>query len=318
MVMSQATVTLHTHAASRITVPIPVATLSSNWSGYEATGPAGTFKKSQCRAQVPTLTSRGDVSAWCGLGGDPSFVPGGSAKTVLVQAGLDACLGPTCFGGNSNTQVNFAWWEIANALIVQPVRFTKGVKAGDDMYFYMESGINNSIEDKFYLRNITTNESHTIIVNPQGATKDGVPISISTINGNTRRTSNIPIVSDGASVECIVERPLNAITNTLINLPSFGSEKILSCDVGTEQSRLLQPIGVIPTVSKISMINKSRSQGTSGTSLLTSVTTFSGLFDTFTVANTNVIDGPRNQAARNSTKEPPSDPSIPGTTGFKQ
>lgn len=312
MLVSQATLTSHTHAASRVTVPIPTSTLSSNWSGYEATGSVGSFKKVQCQAQVPTLNSRGDVSAWCGLGGDPTFVPGGAAKTVLVQAGLDACLGPSCSGGNANGQSNFAWWEIADALIVQPVRFTNGIHSGDNMYFYMESGVNNSTEDKFYIRNITTNEAHTIIVNQQGATKDGQSITISTITGNTRRTSNIPIVSDSASVECIVERPLDAITNTLINLPSFGSEKIGGCDTGSEQSRFLQPMGVIPTVSKISMFNRAGSGAQ--TALLTNVTRFSGLFDTFNVANTANIDGSLQQV-RNSTK---TDPSSSPPTRFKQ
>src|SRR5215475_5057815 len=139
VLVGQATVTSHTYAASRITVPIPTSTLSSNWSGYEASGTTGTFKKSQCQAKVPTLNSPGDVSAWCGLGGDPTFVPGGPAKTVLVQAGLDACLGRTCASGNTNTQRNFLWWEIADALVVQPVRFTQGVHPGDTTYFYMES-----------------------------------------------------------------------------------------------------------------------------------------------------------------------------------
>jgi hypothetical protein len=313
ILLSQATGTSHTYAASRIAVPVPVSTTSSNWSGYEATAQVNTFKKVQCQAQVPTLNSRGDVSAWCGLGGDPSFVPGGPANTVLVQAGLDSCLGPSCINGNSNAQSNFAWWEIADALIVQPVQFSQGVHSGDNLYFYMESGLNNNVEDKFYIRNITTNESHTIIVNSQGATKDGQSISLSTISGNTRVTSNIPIVSDGASVECIVERPLDAITNTLINLPSFGSEKIGGCDTGLEQSRLLQPMGIIPTISKITMFNRGGSNAPAA--LLTNVTRFSGLFDTFNVANTSALDVSRQQV-RNSVLQ--HDASSDHPTKFKQ
>ena len=136
--------TPNTHVASAATIPLPTTSLSNNWSGMEATSTVGKFKRVQCRAKVPTLTSDGDVSEWCGIGGDPGVVPGGVGNAVLVQAGVDSCLGASCPGNNSNVQHNYVWWEIADALVVQPIRMSKGIHNGDDLYFYMELNIGNS------------------------------------------------------------------------------------------------------------------------------------------------------------------------------
>ena len=229
---------------------------SSNWSGYEATSSRGAFKKVQCSAKVPTLTTAGDVSTWCGLGGDPSAVPG-YITPILVQAGFDSCLGNSCNGDDPNVQQNSAWWEIADALVVQTVHFTKNVHPGDTMYFYIESDTRSGPKDIFYLNNLTTKETHKIIVNLQGATNNGRPYSIN----RTGLKGTLHLISDGATVECIIERPIIVGDGTLASLPTFGSEKVQTCDAGTKRASLT-PIGFLPKVSKITMFNSSpQSQG---------------------------------------------------------
>ena len=229
--------------------------ISSNWSGYEATSSEGTFKKVQCSAKVPTLTSAGDVSTWCGLGGDPSVLSR-NITPILVQAGFESCLGNSCAGNDPNVQQNSAWWEIADALVVQTVHFAKMIHPGDDMYFYIESENRSGPEDIFYLSDLTTKESHKIIINPQGATNNGRPYKINTAGLN----GTLHFISDGATVECIVERPLNANDGTLTRLPIFGSEKVQTCDAGTSKQAGLTPIGFLSNISKITMFD-SPSQG---------------------------------------------------------
>lgn len=224
--------------------------ISSNWSGYEATSSGGTFKQVQCSAKVPTLISTGDVSTWCGLGGDPSVLPG-NVTPILVQAGFESCLGYSCAGNDPNVQQNSAWWEIADTLIVQTVHFDKKVHSGDDMYFYIELDNRSGPEDIFYLNDLTTKESHKIIINLQGATNNGRPYKINTAGLN----GTLHFISDGATVECIVERPLNADDGTLTRLPIFGSEKVQTCDAGTSKQAGLTPIGFLSNVSKITMFD---------------------------------------------------------------
>jgi len=287
----------NTHTASAATIPHPKTSLSNNWSGMEATSTVGKFKSVQCRAKVPTLTSNGDVSEWCGIGGDPTTVPGGVGKTVLVQAGVDSCLGPGCSGNNSNAQRNYVWWEIADALVVQPIRMSQGIHNGDDLYFYMESNVGNSGEDKFYIKNLTTKEpSHTIIVNDQGATDNGKPYSINRIDSSN---STFQIISDSASVECILERPLDAISGTLAHLPDLEKpENIVECDAGVGANGPLTPIGVLPNVNSIKMFNSSGSgrgqgsnsarQGGQAPTVITNVSNFNcPHIDCFTISNSN-------------------------------
>jgi hypothetical protein len=225
---------------------------SANWSGYEATSSHGTFTKAQCSAKVPTLTTPGDVSTWCGLGGDPSILPG-AVNPVLVQAGFDSCLGNSCNGNNPSVQQDFAWWEIADAVVVQPVRFAKGVRAGNNMSFFMESDTRSGPNDTFILKNLTTKETHKIIINLQGATDNGKPYTINRVGLN----GTLHLISDGASVECIIERPLNAGDGTLTHLPTFGSEKVQTCDAGTSKRAKLAAIGSFPNISKIAMFDSS-------------------------------------------------------------
>ncbi len=288
------TATPNTHAASAATIPLPTTSLSNNWSGMEATSAVGNFKRVQCRAKVPTLNSNGDVSEWCGIGGDPAVVSGGVGNAVLVQAGVDSCLGPGCPSNNSNAQHNYVWWEIADALVVQPIRMSKGIHNGDDLYFYIESDFKKDGFDKFYIRNITTKESHTIIVNDQGATDNGKPTSINTADSGNGK---LPIISDSASMECILERPLDAISGTLAHLPNLTKpENITECDAGVGTNGLMTPIGLLPNVNSIKMFNSSGSgqgsnsarQGGQSPALITDVSNFNcRTLDCFTVSNSN-------------------------------
>jgi hypothetical protein len=268
---------------------------SSNWSGFEATGPLNTFRKSQCTTTVPKVTTSGDVSVWCGLGGDPTSInpnnpTQGAQKAVLVQAGIDACLNSaSCIGNNCQpgVQCNSAWWEIADALVVQPIRFTKGIHVGDVVYVYMQSNLHDDGIDLFYLQNRTTGEAHKISITNQGATKDGNSIRIVGPQPN-----RIPIISDGASVECIVERPLDASSNTFIRLATFQSTTVTGCDDGRVNQPLLEPIASAPSISKINMFNGSNQQATTqGVTVLAQPTSLFGtLQDSF-----NVIQPPKNQ-----------------------
>ncbi|HWS85092.1 MAG TPA: G1 family glutamic endopeptidase [Ktedonobacteraceae bacterium] len=291
------TATPNTHAASAATIPLPTTSLSNNWSGMEATSAVGKFKRVQCRAKVPTLNSNGDVSEWCGIGGDPTIIPRGRGNAVLVQAGVDSCLGPGCPGNNSNVQHNDVWWEIADALVVQPIRMSKGIHNGDDLYFYIESNIGNSGQDKFYIKNLTTKEpSHTIIINDQGATDNGNPISINTIGSGNGK---ITLTSDSASIECILERPLDAVSGMLAHLPVLEKpESITECDAGVGPSSLMTPIGRLLNVNRIKMFNNSGAgrvqgsnsarQGGQSPTVITDVSNFNcRTLDCFTVSNSN-------------------------------
>jgi len=283
-----------THAAASA---VPSTTFSSNWSGYEATAPLGSFKKSQCAFKVPAIKSSGDVSAWCGLGGDPNSVnptnpTQGAKDAVLVQAGMDACLNSNSCTGNCtrNVQCNSLWWEIADALVVQPIRFNKKIAVGDSIYVYVESNLHNNGTDIFFLQDRTTHESHKIIATRQGVTKDGQPTRI------VGPQNGFPIVSDGGSAECIVERPLNVSSNTFVRLTTFKSVTIFGCDDGRVNQAQLESIASVPTVTKINMFNPANSGSNSPASnsakqaaagavvVIAAPTGFSGLnADNFTV-----------------------------------
>jgi hypothetical protein len=290
--------------------------LSSNWSGLEATSQTGTFRKSQCTATIPKITTPGDVSVWCGLGGDPTAInptnPNqGAQSAVLVQAGIDACLDNNCIGSNCQrgVQCNSIWWEIADALVVQPIRFTKKINAGDVVYVYMQSNLHDDNTDLFYLQDRTSGETHTIRVTDQGATKDGNNIRIV-----GPRPNNIPIVSDGASVECIVERPLNAVSNTFLKLPSFQSTTVTGCDDGRVNQAVLEPITSNSTIATISMFDKPKGAGAQDPSnvnvLAAPLQPFAqtpGIIDAFKVIQPGA-NPQQTQATRKNTLQSPSSP----------
>ncbi len=257
------TATPNTHAANAAVAP-QIAT-SQNWSGFEAKGKLGTFKKAQMSFTVPTVRTQGDMSVWVGTGGDPNQVNpnnpvAGEQTAVLVQAGVDSCLGNPCSAPcrPSNVQCNYAWWEIADALVVQPIRFRQPISAGDLIVVYLESNLNNSSIDKFIIKDVNTNEIHTIIISDQGATKDNQRIPI--IGGS----NGLNIVTDGASVECIVERPAISIQPLVLTpLPTFGGAAVPHCDMGKGPG--WQGIGAAPQLSQIFMIDDPTGKGGNST-----------------------------------------------------
>ncbi len=253
------TATPNTHAAATLSTPNLVT--SDNWSGDEAQGKLGSFNRAQIAFTIPSLKSNGDMSIWVGLGGDPTLLGGNPNNAVLVQAGVDSCLGSSCFGPcpNPNRQCNYAWWEIADALVVQPIRFSKPISAGNLITVYLESNFNNKGSDRLTLTDLTTGESHTILVGKQSATKDGQRISIITPNGRSSSLNGIKIVSDGASAECIGERPLvgSLSGGSFTTLPSFLPVNISRCDVGN--NRLLEAISRAQPVNQITMVDRGSS-----------------------------------------------------------
>ncbi len=254
------TATPSTHAAASISSPNLVT--SDNWSGDEAQGKIGSFNRAQIAFNVPSLKSNGDMSVWAGLGGDPTLLGGDPNSAVLVQAGVDSCLGSSCFGPcpNPNIQCNYAWWEIADALVVQPIRFNKPISAGNLIAVYLESNFNNKGSDILRVTDLTIGESHTILVANQVATKDGQRISIITPNGRSSSLNGIKIITDGASAECIGERPLvgSLSGGSFTTLPVVPPVNILRCDVGN--SRLLEAISSAQPLNQITMVDR----GTSG------------------------------------------------------
>jgi len=244
------------HAASNAVPPI----LSPNWSGFVATGPLGTFTKSQCTVKVPTVSASGQVSLWCGLGGIPDIVDPqnpvrGEKKAVLVQAGVDACINSRYCIGNcrKNAQCDAAWWEIADALPVQPVKFSKGIKPGDIIHVYMQSNLRNDQTDTFLIENETAprQETHIIVVNRQGATDNGQSTQINSLSPSTK----FPIATDGASVDCVVERATDSLNGTLVPLGNFQSATIAGCDDARVNHLGLEPISSLPTLTPMDLIN---------------------------------------------------------------
>lgn len=233
---------------------------SPNWSGFAATGPLHTFTKSECTVQVPKVTSPGVVSSWCGLGGIPDSVnpqnpTKGAKQAVLVQAGVDACLNSRFCLGNCRRGVacGSAWWEIADALAVQPVPFRKGIKPGDVVHIYMQSNIRNDGTDVFLIQNLTAprQETHTIVVNSQGITDNGRSVQINDPNPS----KSFPIVTDGASVECIVERSTSTADFSLIPLGDFQSTSIATCNDARVDHLSMEPISNLPTLTKMFLID---------------------------------------------------------------
>lgn len=282
-----------TYAAAKA---IP-SVLSSNWSGLEAKGPLGTFRKSQCIMKVPRVVTVGDVSIWCGLGGDPKAInqtnpAQGVKQAILVQAGIDACIDSSCIGTcQPGVQCNYAWWEIANALIIQPIQFSQGIHVGDSIYVYIQSNFHEDKVDLFRIQNWTTGEVHTIRVTSQGATKDNQPIGII----GQQPPNGFSIVSDGASVECIVERPLDIGSNSYIRLATFQSTTITSCDGGLMNQALLKPIASLSTVTKVNMFSDAnqRANATSGIILARPTDPYGQLLDSFNVVQESNVQNER-------------------------
>jgi len=204
----------HSHQSST------ASTSGDNWAGYEALGLSGTFNKAQAYFTIPSLhpSTQGATSEWVGIGGEPTV----THSPVLVQAGVDS------FMDSSGSQSNEAWIEVADTFPSRDVQFLHGLHRGDSIYVYVESNVNNSGYDKFYIQNITTHEKHLF-----------------SLLGRQ-------YITDGASGECILERLDEPLAN-------FGKEKLSSCSLSDGKASL-SPIGSYPTIAKVNMVSNDGSK----------------------------------------------------------
>jgi hypothetical protein len=198
------------------------STSGDNWAGYEALGLPGTFNKAQAYFTIPSLnpSTQGVTSEWVGIGGEPAV----TNSPVLVQAGVDS------FMDSSGSQSNGAWIEVADTFPSRDVQFLHGLHGGDGIYVYVESNVNNSGYNKFYIQNSTTHEDHSFSLPGQ------------------------QYITDGASGECILERLDEPLAN-------FGKEKLSSCNLSDSNDPThLSPIGSYQTITKINMVNNNSSK----------------------------------------------------------
>jgi hypothetical protein len=198
------------------------STNGDNWAGYEALGLSGTFHKAQAYFTIPSLnpSTQGVTSEWVGLGGEPAV----TNSPVLVQAGIDS------FMDSSGNQSNKAWIEVADTFPSRDVQFVHGLHRGDGIYVYVDSNVNNSGYDRFYIQNRTTHEEYSFSLSGQ------------------------QYITDGASGECILERLDESLAN-------FGQEKLSNCSLSDRNDPIhLSPIGSYRTTTKISMINNTSSK----------------------------------------------------------
>jgi hypothetical protein len=172
---------------------------SYNWSGGEAYGSRGTFRWSSVYFDVPSISgSVGDhVSMWAGVGGDPAYA--GSSQG-LIQAGVDS-------SKTSSGVYNESWWEIVSSNYSLPEQNLplSRLRAGDEVYVYVESNYNSSIYNYFYIENDSAGSYN----------------SYYDYSGH---------FSDSATGECILERP--TVGGGLSPLANFGATYLYNCIEG--------------------------------------------------------------------------------------
>ncbi|HWS85237.1 MAG TPA: G1 family glutamic endopeptidase, partial [Ktedonobacteraceae bacterium] len=194
-----------------------VSNSGDNWAGYEALGRSGTFNKAQTYFTIPSLnpSTQGVTSEWAGIGGESAV----THSPVLVQAGVDSIM------DSSRNQSNEAWIEVHDVYPSRYIHFLHGLHRGDGIYIYVESNVNHSGYDKFYIQNRTTHEELSFSLSGQ------------------------QYISDGASGECILERLNEPLAN-------FGKEKLSSCNLSDGKDPMhLSPIGSYPTATKVNMVS---------------------------------------------------------------
>ncbi len=229
---------------------------SSNWAGYVATGRPATLLRAKVSFIIPTLTGKPDlnkvVSLWAGMGGANSNV-----ITSLVQAGVSSMILPADSTHPKPYQFNWAWFE-DYPQPSQIITFAKpnSLRAGDSIYITIKSEpdhLHKKINDHFEIRDTTSNEMQS-----------GIYLS-------TDRTS----LTDGASAECIVERPSDASTGQALDLPTFGTASLSECQVSTAKDpTTVYAIANAPRIFRVDMINNSGSRVIAHTSGLTNGTDF--------------------------------------------
>ncbi|GCF09111.1 G1 family glutamic endopeptidase [Dictyobacter arantiisoli] len=185
---------------------------SNNWSGNEATGNRATYRVAYVEFNVPTIATNdlhAAVSVWAGVGGDYSF---GGSNAVLPQVGVFSQ--PTCTGSSSaSCQYNESFWEIAGPKN-DPGQMNlplSQLNAGDRVYAYVSSNVNNDGDNYFFISNETVN------------------------NYNSHMDTS-KVFSDSATGECIVERP-GFLNGGLYDLADFNTNaghsiELDNCTIG--------------------------------------------------------------------------------------
>lgn len=239
---SPAKITSVKHAVDpHFTSKSPTNAMSLNWAGYVATGGPATFLRARVTFTIPTITSKPDpngvVSLWAGVGGATSNLVGS-----LVQAGIDSALEPADKFSPKPYQVNEAWIE-AFPQDTQILTFAnpKSLSTGDSVTVEVKAEINK--------KNHNVSLSFTITDN---TTKESQKFSISTTDATFQ--------TDGASGECIVERPFSLITNNFFILPQFGTAKLSGCQVSKANNATeLASIGASTKLFRTDMANNAGS-----------------------------------------------------------
>jgi hypothetical protein len=221
------------------------STKSINWAGYVAIDQPHTFLKAKLTFEIPTLKGEADfnkvVSIWAGLGGvDSNIVPS------LVQTGIDSLIVPADVTHSEPYQVNQAWFED----YPQPplfITFTnpQSLSAGDSITVDIQSELGRHqtrVQDRFSIQDQTSGETQS------GAL---------TITDTSFQT-------DGASAECIVERPafISQIGIQLSSLPQFGTANLSDCQVSNDTNQDthndgdLSAIGNSTHLLRVDMVNE--------------------------------------------------------------
>ena len=210
---------------------------SINWAGYVATGGPATFLKARTTFTIPTITGKPDpnriVSLWAGVGGTTSDI-----VRSLVQAGIDSALEPADRSSSKPYQVNEAWIEVYPQP-PQTLPFTnpKSLSPGDPIRIEVKAGQdkqNHKIKLSFTITDNASNETQTLSLS----------------------TSDATFQTDGASGECILERPLFSITNDVVILPQFETANFGECQVSKANDAAdLDKIGTYPNLFRVDMTN---------------------------------------------------------------
>ncbi len=227
------------HAASKHTA-------SPNWGGYEAVaqGVRGTYREASVSFTVPYIApiTGTELSIWACVGGDiSSYI---LVQTVIVSS-WDATMG----------QLNGAYWEFAGTNVPNNLfgRHDMGLQihAGDRMWVYANSNVNNNHYNSFKVKDLTTGQIAT------------------------HYEYSTSVFSDGASAECIVESPTASVrsngTNVYYPFANFGTVTLTGCVVSNGSSQMA-PIGTFQN-NKINVTRGSTTLAT--TSRLTNEAAFS-------------------------------------------
>jgi len=191
---------------------------SFNWSGYIADEAPGTFKAASITFTVPTLRGQsGDhVASWVGLGGGLTPAP------RLVQAGVDSWI------DDAGRQINAPFWEVVPGFTEQIVALNTDIQAGDRV----SVSVSSVGRDTFLISDLSTGASASFVL--RGATN----------------------LTDGASAECIVERP--SVDRSLIPLAQFHALAISRCQVSASSTRLTpisnwshRPLNIVNTSGQV-------------------------------------------------------------------